>query len=94
MKWAKVLTCARASVFACTLLLPITTLTSAQTTTPPPDRPRAETRVETRVERDYTGLWGLLGLLGLAGLAGRRRTDVAQVYTTPESPRTETRGRH
>jgi len=93
MKWTQVLTCARASVFACSLLLPITTLTSAQTTTPPLDRPRAETRVETRVERDYTGLWGLLGLLGLAGLAGRRRPVATQVYTTPESTRPETRTR-
>ena len=93
MKWAKVLTCAQASVFACSLLLPITTLTSAQTTTPPLDRPRAETRVETRDERDYTGLWGLLGLLGLAGLLGRRRPEAVEVYDTPTPPRPETRAR-
>ena len=79
MKWATVLPYVRASVFAYSLLLPITTITSAQTTTPPPERPR----VETRVERDYTGLWGLLGLLGLAGLGGRRRP-----VTLPGSPRT------
>jgi len=79
MKWAKVLPYVRASVFASSLLLPLTTLTSAQTTTPPPERPR----VETRVERDSTGLWGLLGLLGLAGLGGRRRPA-----TLPGSPRT------
>ena len=78
MKWAKVLLYVRASVFACSLLLPITTLTFAQTP-PPPDRPR----VETRVERDDTGLWGLLGLLGLAGLGGRRRT-----VPLPGAPRT------
>ena len=59
MKRAKVLTCARASVLALSfLVLPITMPLSAQTTTPVPTTPRAETRVETRVERDSTGLWG------------------------------------
>ena len=70
-------------------LLPLTTAPFAQTTTPPPE-PR---RVETRVERDYTGLWGLLGLLGLAGLAGRRRPDVVEVYETPAQPHPGTQAR-
>ena len=94
MKRAKVLTYARASVLALSLLvLPITTPLSAQTPTPAPMTPRAEPRVETRVERDYTGLWGLLGLLGLAGLARRRRPDVVQVANNPAQPppRTQTR---
>ena len=93
MKCAKVLPYARASVLAVSLtLLPLASTTFAQgrDATSVPDIKQ----VDTRVDRDYTGLWGLLGLLGLAGLAGRRRTEVAQVYTTPESPRTETRGRH
>ena len=78
----KILPCARASVFALSLLvLPMTMPLSAQTTTPPPTTPRVDTRVETRVERDYTGLWGLLGLLGLAGLAGRRRPETVHTYT-------------
>jgi MYXO-CTERM domain-containing protein len=47
----------------------MSTLTFAQTSTPP-----RETRsVETRTEPDRTGLWGLLGLAGLLGLTGRRR---------------------
>ena len=94
MKRAKVFTCARASVLALSLLvLPVTTPLSAQTPTPAPMTPRAETRVETRVERDYTGLWGLLGLLGLAGLARRRRPDVVQVANTPPQPHTGTQAR-
>ena len=73
MKRGKVFTWARASVLALSLMvLLITTPLSAQTTTPVPPTPR----VETRVERDSTGLWGLLGLLGLAGLAGLRRHPV------------------
>ena len=79
MKRVKVFTCARTSVFALSLLvLPITTPLSAQPTTPGPTTPR----VETRVERDYTGLWGLLGLLGLAGLAGLRRHPVVDHRST------------
>ena len=75
MKQVKVCTYARASILALSLLvLPITTPLSAQTPSPAPTTPR----VETRVERDYTGLWGLLGLLGLAGLVPRRRPDVIQ----------------
>ena len=94
MKQAKVCTYARASVLALSLLvLPITTPLSAQTPTPAPMTPRAETRVETRVERDYTGLWGLLGLLGLAGLARRRRPDVVQVANNPTQPHTGTQAR-
>lgn len=94
MKRAKVLTYARASVLALSLLvLPITTLLSAQTTTPAPTTPRVETRVETRIERDYTGLWGLLGLLGLAGLAGRRRPDAVKVYDNPKQSPTGTQAR-
>lgn len=90
MKRAKVLTCARASVLALSLLvLPLTTSVSAQTPTPAPTTPR----VETRVERDYTGLWGLLGLLGLAGLARRRRPDVVQVANNPTQPPTGTQAR-
>ena len=93
MKRAKVLTCARASVLALSLLvLPLTTPLSAQTPTPAPMTPRADTRVETRVEPDYTGLWGLLGLLGLAGLARRRRPDVVVANNpTQPPPRTQTR---
>ena len=89
MKWTKILPYVCASVLAGSLLvLPITAPLSAQTTAPAPE----PTRVETRLYRDYTGLWGLLGLLGLAGLAGRRRPDTVQMYTTPEQPHTETRG--
>ena len=89
MKRAKVLTYARASVLALSLfVLPSTIPLSAQTTTIP--TPRVETRVETRVERDYTGLWGLLGLLGLAGLAGRRRPDAVKVYDNPKQSSTGT----
>jgi MYXO-CTERM domain-containing protein len=91
MKHHKVLTLARASVLAGSLLLlPLTTPPFAQT--PTPSAPEV-TRVETRVERDYTGLWGLLGLLGLAGLAGRQRRGAAQGYTTPEHPRPEAQAR-
>ena len=94
MKQGKVLTCARASVLALSLLvLPITAPLSAQTTTPVPTTPRTETRVETRVERDYTGLWGLLGLLGLTGLMGRRRPDAVQVYDKPTQPPSGTQTR-
>ena len=90
MKRAKVLTYARASVLALSLLvLPIATPLSAQTPTPAPTTPR----VETRVERDYTGLLGLLGLLGLAGLARRRRPDVVQVANNPTQPHTGTQAR-
>jgi len=90
MKRAKVFTCVRASILALSLwVLPITTPLSAQTPTPAPTTPR----VETRVERDYTGLWGLLGLLGLAGLAGRRRPAAVQVYESPTQPPTGTQPR-
>jgi MYXO-CTERM domain-containing protein len=90
MLGSKVLTCLRASVLAGSLLLwPIATPLSAQTTTPTPDTPRVETRADTPVERDYTGLWGLLGLLGLAGLAGRRRVVAEEVYTNREPLRPE-----
>ena len=86
MKRTQVLTCARASVLALSLLvLPITTPLSAQTTTPTPTTPRVETRVETQVERDYTGLWGLLGLLGLAGLMRSRRPDTVHTYTATDT---------
>jgi MYXO-CTERM domain-containing protein len=90
MKHHKVLTLARASVLAGSVLLPLTTPPFAQT--PSSSAPEV-TRVETRGERDYTGLWGLLGLLGLAGLAGRRRRGAAQGYTTPEHPRPEAQAR-
>ena len=94
MKRVKVFTWARASILALSLVvLLITTPLSAQTTTPVPTTPRAETRVETRVERDYTGLWGLLGLLGLAGLAGRRRPEAVRVHATPTPPPTGTQAR-
>ena len=86
MKQAKVWQCARASVLALSLLvLPITTPLSAQTTTPAPTTPREETRVETREERDSTGLWGLLGLLGLAGLIRSRRPDTVRTYTATDT---------
>jgi hypothetical protein len=79
MNYANVMTYARASVLAGSLLLlPMTTI-FAQVRDTPTAVPDIQ-RVETRVERDYTGLWGLLGLLGLAGLAGRRPVTV-QTYT-------------
>ena len=58
MKRSKCATCARTSAFALSvLLLPLATPTFAQTATPMP-----ETRsVDTRADRDRTGLWGLLG---------------------------------
>jgi MYXO-CTERM domain-containing protein len=80
MKYAHVLTYVRASVLAGSLLLLPMTTPFAQvrdTTTAMPE----VRQVETRVERDYTGLWGLLGLLGLAGLAGRRRPDAVPTST-------------
>jgi hypothetical protein len=62
------------------LLLPIPTPTLAQTPAPPPET----RRVETRVERDRTGLWGLLGLAGLLGLTGLgRRREAVRAYTNP-----------
>jgi MYXO-CTERM domain-containing protein len=70
-------TFARATVFGLSvLLLPLSTPTFAQTTTPTPD----PQRIETRDDRDYTGLWGLLGLAGLLGLMGRRRPDTVHAY--------------
>ena len=62
MKRSKFATSARAGVFALSiLLLPLSAPTFAQPATPAP-----ETRsVETRTDRDRTGLWGLLGLAGL-----------------------------
>jgi hypothetical protein len=55
------------------LLFPVAT-TLAQTATPPPEtRPPEIRHVETRDDRDNTGLWGLLGLTGLLGLSGLRR---------------------
>lgn len=80
VKYTNVLTYVRASVLAGSLLLLPMTTAFAQvrdTTTAVPD----VRQVETRVERDYTGLWGLLGLLGLAGLAGRRRPEAVHTYT-------------
>jgi MYXO-CTERM domain-containing protein len=78
MKRSTFTTCARTSVFALSvLLLPLSTPTFAQTATPTP-----ETRsVDTRADRDRTGLWGLLGLAGLFGLMGRRRPDTVHTYT-------------
>jgi MYXO-CTERM domain-containing protein len=92
MKCAKMLPFARASVLAVSLtLLPIASTTFAQgrDATSVPDIKQ----VDTRGDRDYTGLWGLLGLLGLAGLIGRRRPEAVEVYDTPTPPRTETRAR-
>jgi len=92
MKRAKMLPYARASVLAVSLtLLPLASTTFAQgrDATSVPDIKH----VETRVDRDYTGLWGLLGLLGLAGLMGRRRPEAVEVYDTPTPPRPETRAR-
>ena len=78
MKRSTFATCARTSVLALSvLLLPLATPTFAQTATPTP-----ETRsVDTRADRDRTGLWGLLGLAGLFGLMGRRRPDTVHTYT-------------
>jgi MYXO-CTERM domain-containing protein len=66
------------------LLLPVATPTFAQTAPPPETRPPEIRQVETRDDRDKTGLWGLLGLVGLLGLTGlgRRREDVHS-YTDP-----------
>jgi hypothetical protein len=86
MKQTNVLTCVRASAFALSLMvLPIVTPLSAQTTTPDLTTPRGESRVETRVERDYTGLWGLLGLLGLAGLMRSRRPDTVRTSAATDT---------
>ena len=92
MKRAKILPYARASVLAVSLtLLPLASTAFAQgrDATSVPDIKH----VETRVDRDYTGLWGLLGLLGLAGLMGRRRPEAVEVYDKPTPPRPETRAR-
>ena len=77
MKRIKVATTVRAGVLALSLfLLPLTTTTFAQTTTPTPEATRMETRAD---DGDNTGLWGLLGLAGLFGLMGRRRRPVEKV---------------
>ena len=86
MKCSRFSTFARAGVFALSiLLLPLSTLTFAQTATPTPEA----RRVETRDDHDRTGLWGLLGLAGLLGLMGRRRSDTVHTYPdTRERSRT------
>jgi hypothetical protein len=86
MKRSTFATCARTSVLALSvLLLPLATPTFAQPATPTPETQS----VDTRADRDRTGLWGLLGLAGLLGLMGRRRPDTVQAYAdTRERSRT------
>jgi MYXO-CTERM domain-containing protein len=88
MKCAHVSKTVQAGVLALSLfLLPLTTTTLAQTTSPTPEAPRLETRAE---DDDNTGLWGLLGLAGLFGLAGLRRRPAEKVaaYDRREQGRT------
>ena len=88
MKRVKVSTTVRAGVLALSLfLLPLTTTTFAQTTSPTPEAPRLERRAD---DGDNTGLWGLLGLAGLFGLMGRRQRPVEKVaaYDRREGSRT------
>jgi hypothetical protein len=84
MKRSTFATCARTSVLALSVLLPLSTPTCAQPATPTP----ATRRGDTRAERDRTDLWGLLGLAGLLGLMGRRRPDTVQTYDTRARSRT------
>jgi hypothetical protein len=79
MKRSQFSTFLRAGVIACSLLLfPLSYTTFAQTATPTPET----RRIETRDDRDRTGLWGLLGLTGLLGLMGlRRRPENVHTFT-------------
>jgi MYXO-CTERM domain-containing protein len=67
-------------------LVPMTSPTAAQTTTPRTgDRTTGTTTTYERKD-DNSGLWGLAGLVGLAGLLGRRKEEDRPMTRRDDTP--------